>query len=147
MIETNSSNPIRRYGLARRDASLRSARNTSISTHSTAYPSGTNMPLPNVVSGQTPQCRARSKRSLRRCKNPCAYGMPVCRFHGARRPETVKRGADHPNFQHGRETQQRRHDRRDASIRLRDLENLMHLCRFTTAKRTPGRKPGSKLCN
>ena len=105
------------------------------------------MPLPNVASGRTAQCRARSKRSLRRCLNPAAYGMSVCRFHGARRPQSIKRGAEHPRFRHGRETQQRRQARREASIRLRDLEALMHLYRFTTTKRTPGRKPGSKLRN
>jgi hypothetical protein len=105
------------------------------------------MPLPNVLSGRTAQCTARSKRSLERCKNPAAFGCKTCRFHGARRKATVKRGSDHPNFQHGRETRKRRQARREASIRLRDLENLMHACRFTAAKRTPGRKPGSKLRN
>jgi len=145
MIGTNSSNPIRRYGLARRDTSLRSARNKSIFTHSSAYPGGTTMPLPNVASGQTLQCTARSKRHKRRCLNPAAYGMPVCRFHGARRPETIKRGSDHPQFIYGRETQQRRQARQEAAIRLRDLEELMHLFQFTTAKRTPGRKPGSQF--
>ena len=105
------------------------------------------MPLPNVVSGRTAQCAARSKRSLRRCLNPAAFGCKTCRFHGARRPESVKRGSDHPQYKHGRETQQRRQTRQEASIRLRDLEELMYLCRFTTAKRTPGRKPGSKLRN
>lgn len=105
------------------------------------------MPLPNVLRGHTPQCHARSKRSLRRCLNPAAFGMPVCRFHGARRPASVKRGVEHPRFRHGRETQQRRQIRIEAAIRIRLLENLMHAARLTTAKRTPGRKPGSKLYN
>jgi hypothetical protein len=147
MIEVNFSNPIRRYGLARSDTSLTSARNTPISARLSAYLSGTTMPLPNVVSGRTAQCTARSKRSLRRCMNPCAYGMPVCKFHGARRRESILRGSDHPKFIHGREIQQHRQARREASIRLRQLENLMHLFGFTTARRTPGRKPGSKLRN
>ena len=102
------------------------------------------MPLPNVLSGQTAQCRARSKRSLHRCLNPAAYGMPVCRFHGARRPESIKRGPDHPQFVHGRETQHRRQIRREASIRIRHLEDLMHAAGITTAKRTPGQKPGKR---
>ena len=71
--------------------------------------------------------------------------MPVCRFHGARRPDTVKRGSDHPQYLHGRETQQRRQARQEAAIRLRNLEDLMRLFRFTTARRTPGRKPGYKV--
>ena len=145
MIEVNFSNPIRRYGLARSDTSLTSARNTPISARLSAYLSGTTMPLPNVVSGRTAQCTARSKRGLERCKNPAAFGCKTCRFHGARRRRSILHGSGHPNFQHGRETQQRRQARREGSIRLRQLENLMHLFGFTTAKRTPGRKPGSCL--
>ncbi len=107
---------------------------------------GTSMPpLPNVATGRTPQCRARSKRSKERCKNPTAYGCSTCRFHGARKPETIRRGADHPAYIHGRETQERRRTRREAAIRLRTLEHLMHLYDFTTAKRTPGRRPGRRL--
>lgn len=100
------------------------------------------MPLPNVLSGRTAQCTARSKRSLGRCLNPAAFGMPVCRFHGARRPETIKRGSGHPQYRHGRETKERREIRRGASIRLRKLEDLMHELNLTSAKRTSGRKPG-----
>ena len=104
--------------------------------------------LPNVLRGLAKRCTARCKsRGLDRCRNPAAFGCNTCRFHGARRPETIKRGADHPQFVHGRETQQRRQARQEASIRLRHLEDLMHLFRFTTAKRTPGCKPGSKLRN
>lgn len=98
------------------------------------------MPLPNVVTGRTPQCRARSKRSLRRCLNPAAYGMPVCRFHGARRPETVKRGSDHPNFQHGRETIEARRRRVEAMSRLRLLADLGVAGGFLQ-RRIPGRRP------
>lgn len=102
-------------------------------------------PLPNVASGRTAQCRARSKRSLERCKNPCAYGMPVCRYHGARRPETIRRGPAHPQYKHGQETLQMRQTHRESSIRLRHLEHLMHLLNMTSGKRTPGRKPGFEM--
>lgn len=99
------------------------------------------MPLPNILSQTTSQCRARSKRSGVRCWNPAAFGMPVCRFHGARRPETVKRGADHPQYRHGQETLLMRQSHRESSVRLRALEGMMHLLGMTKAKRTPGPKP------
>lgn len=98
------------------------------------------MPLPNVASGQTPQCRARSKRNLRRCLNPAAFGMPVCRFHGARRKETVKRGADHPQYRHGRETIEARRRRVEAMSRIRDLVELGVRGGFIE-RRIPGRRP------
>ena len=86
---------------------------------------GTSMPpLHNIASGRTPQCKARSKRSLRRCKNPCAFGMSVCRFHGARRPESVKRGPAHPQYRHGRETLKARQRRVEGMTRIRRLVDL-----------------------
>ena len=88
------------------------------------YLSGTTMPLPNVVSGRTPQCTARSKRSLRRCLNPAAFGCKTCRFHGARKPESVKRGSAHPQYKHGRETVEARRRRVEAMGRIRDLVEL-----------------------
>ena len=104
---------------------------------------GTSMPpLPNVASGRTPQCRARSKRSLRRCKNPCAYGMPVCRFHGARRPESIKRGPAHPQFRHGRETLEARQRRVDGMSRLRSIVDLAVDAGFIRT-RIAGRRPKS----
>jgi hypothetical protein len=98
------------------------------------------MPLPNVLSGRTARCKARSKRSLGRCRNPCAYGMQVCRFHGARRPETIKRGSNHPNFQHGRETFEARRHRIEAMSRIRDLVELGVHGGFIE-RRIPGRRP------
>ena len=82
------------------------------------------MPLPNVASGRTPQCRARSKRSLSRCKNPTAYGMPVCRFHGARHPDAVLRGPSHPLYRHGQETLEARRNRVEAMARIRAVVDL-----------------------
>ena len=102
---------------------------------------GTSMPLPNILSQTTPQCRARSKRSGVRCWNPAAFGMPVCRFHGARRSGTIQRGSDHPQYRHGQETLEMKRAHQEASVRLRHLETLAHLLRITHGKRTPGPKP------
>jgi hypothetical protein len=98
------------------------------------------MPLPNVLTGHTPQCRARSKRSLSRCKNPAAFGMPVCRFHGARRPETVLRGPSHPLYRHGQETLEAKRGRVEAMTRIRVLTDLGVLGGFLK-RRMLGRRP------
>ena len=83
---------------------------------------------------------ARSKRSVERCKNPAAYGMPVCRFHGARRPDAVLRGPSHPQYRHGRETLETRRSRVEAMTRIRLLADLGVLGGFLK-RRVPGRRP------
>jgi len=102
------------------------------------------MPLPSVANGHTAQCTARSKRSRARCLNPAAFGMSVCRFHGAGREETIRRGHDHPAYKHGRETLDMKAERSLSAGRLRALEELMHLLKMTTDARTPGRKPATQ---
>jgi hypothetical protein len=67
--------------------------------------------------------------------------MKVCRMHGARRPESIRRGEAHPNYQHGEETLEAKAERSATLTRLRHLENVMHQFGMTTAARTPGRKP------
>ena len=98
------------------------------------------MPLPNIVCGATAQCKARSKRSLLRCLNPCAFGMRVCRFHGARRPESVKRGTDHPQYRHGRETLEVRQRRVEGMTRIRRIVDIAVAAGFIR-KRIAGRRP------
>jgi hypothetical protein len=44
------------------------------------------------------QCTAKSKRSGCRCKNYACRDRETCRMHGGK----SLRGADHPNFRHGR---------------------------------------------
>lgn len=44
------------------------------------------------------RCKAKSKQTGERCKNPVAPGYEVCRFHGGRTP----RGPALPQFKHGR---------------------------------------------
>ena len=65
-----------------------------------------------------PACvRTRRERSA-------AYGMPVCRFHGARRPDAVLRGPKHPQYRHGRETLEARRNRVEAMTRIRAVVDL-----------------------
>jgi hypothetical protein len=101
------------------------------------------MPLPNVKSGRTEQCMARSKRSLARCNNPCAFGCKTCRFHGARRPETVLRGSEHPKYKHGRDTLEAKRNRVQAMTRIRALVDLAIYGGFLSTKVT-GRRPNRR---
>lgn len=98
------------------------------------------MPLPSVRLYGAKQCHARSKRSGQQCKNPAAYGMPVCRYHGARASETILRGEDHPQYRHGHETLQMRQAHREAMGRLRTLVDLA-VDHGILRRRVPGRKP------
>jgi hypothetical protein len=101
------------------------------------------MPLPNVSADPSLQCRAKSKRSQERCKNPAAFGMATCRMHGARRPETVRKGAKHPAYRHGHETMQAKADRSAKLTELRQLEGVMHAAGILVGPRWRGRKPAS----
>ena len=94
------------------------------------------MPLPSL----TMQCKATAKHSQTRCLKPAAYGMPVCRLHGARRPETIRRGPDHPNYHHGRETLEAKAARSRALV---ELEGAMVVLGALEGPRWRGRKPGA----
>ena len=98
------------------------------------------MSLPSVKRGAL-RCKAKCKRTGIQCQNPAAFGMKVCRVHGARRPHTILKGIDHPNYKHGHETLAAKAERSAGQAELRRLEELMYDLGMTTAKRTPGRKP------
>jgi hypothetical protein len=83
------------------------------------------MPLPSVANGHAKQCDAICRSRGDRCKNPAAFGMRTCRYHGARRPETVRRGDQHPGFRHGWETVEAKKDRASALLRLKILSSLL----------------------
>ena len=99
------------------------------------------MPLPNVVNGTALRCRAKCKATGERCRNLAAFGMPVCRCHGARRPATIKRGESHPNYRHGEETLEAKADRSRVFSELRELEAVMFKIGLATGPRWRGRKP------
>ena len=79
------------------------------------------MPLPCVSKHRANQCKAQAKATGRRCLNPAAYGCRTCRLHGARKPNSIKRGIDHPNYQHGNETLKAKRQR---SIKLAELKAI-----------------------
>ncbi len=101
------------------------------------------MPLPSVNNHGALQCKAKAKGSGVQCQNPAAYGMRVCRMHGARKAYTVLKGMAHPNYKNGLETQKSKESRSEGHAELRRLESMMHDLGMTTAKRMPGRKPSA----
>jgi hypothetical protein len=104
----------------------------------------TQMPLPNITSGKTRRCTAKCKaRGGDLCFNPAAYGMRVCRYHGARKPEAINRGANHPQYRHGGETLHAKVERHQMSVFFHETESLMFALDMVApgSTRTRGRKP------
>ena len=93
------------------------------------------------------RCTAMSKRTKLQCGRPAlkASTTQKCQFHGGRGsgPKTAEGkariGAAH--LIHGNETTQIRLERSEASLRLSQIEDVMHVAGMTTAARTTGRKP------
>ena len=103
------------------------------------------MPLPGV-GHKTKQCAALSKRSGTRCKNPAVVSwgerpFSVCRMHGARKPSTIRRGANHPAHKHGQETLEAKTERSMRLAELRGLEAMSFALGLATRSRWRGRKP------
>jgi hypothetical protein len=99
------------------------------------------MPLPNIRNKYSLQCKAKAKHTGAQCQNPAAFGLTVCRFHGARRPASILRGTNHPNFQHGQETLQAKAKRSAALSRIRRIEDLLVGSQLFNIKPRSGRKP------
>ena len=64
------------------------------------------MPLPFLPLNPNLQCK-QIKKNGERCKNPKAYGTPVCRYHGATPPASRKKsyGKNNGNYKTGYYTQ------------------------------------------
>ena len=99
------------------------------------------MPLPNVISGKAKRCTAKCKARGDRCRQPAAFGMNVCRYHGARKTETIRRGTDHPQHKHGGETLEAKTERSKKLAELRELEALSFALALASGPRWRGRKP------
>lgn len=100
------------------------------------------MPLPNLTPEN--QCQAISRRTGKRCLNfKCIHwSQEVCRYHGARPPESILRGANHPQYRHGKETKTAKANRREASKQLHELVNLGNAIEmFLPGTKLRGRKP------
>jgi hypothetical protein len=102
------------------------------------------MPLRCIVNGTAVRCHAKCKSTQQQCRNPAAWGCSTCKYHGARRPSTILRGEEHPNYRHGEETLEAKAERSASSARLRELEAMMYILNMTDAPRWRGRKPKSR---
>ena len=99
------------------------------------------MPLPNILSGKTKRCKAKCKARGDQCRNPAAYKMSICHYHGAKKPEAIKRGASHPQYRHGLETIEAKAERSKRLGELRELEALSFALGMATGAKWRGRKP------
>ena len=102
------------------------------------------MPLPSISEHGASRCTARTKTTKHRCLNPAAYGCRTCRLHGARKPHSIKRGIDHPNYLHGMETLEAKRLPSEGLARLREIEDDLIRRGRIRSKRTVGRKPTIK---
>lgn len=99
------------------------------------------MPLPWLINDSEKQCVAKSKRTGERCRNPRAYSCRTCRFHGARKPESIKRSSSHPCFKHGWETLQAKQYRSKKLAELYEIETKLRNCGLLLGKAKGGRRP------
>ncbi len=79
-----------------------------------------------------------------RCLNPAAYGMPVCRYHGARNPQAVKRNTEHGRYKTGQFSQATKMTYKVATLKLAELERLGFSQSLMEGLRTRGPKPKLK---
>ncbi|MEY3622558.1 MAG: hypothetical protein RLZZ407_117 [Pseudomonadota bacterium] len=105
------------------------------------------MPLPNILSGKTKCCKAKCEARGDQSSNPAAYRMSVCRYHGARKLETIMRGADYPQYRHGQETLQAKAERSLRLAELRELEAVLFAFGLAEGSRWKCRKPRTKHPN
>jgi hypothetical protein len=67
--------------------------------------------------------------------------MVVCRYHGAREPETIMRGANHPQYKNGLETIEAKAGRSQRLGELRELEAISFALGLAVGPKWRGRKP------
>ena len=93
------------------------------------------------------RCTAMSKNTREQCRKPALKISRTrkCQFHGGRStgPKSAEGKAriGKAHLVHGEETNQRKLERSQSSLRLAQLEDVMHALGMTTADRTTGRKP------
>lgn len=93
------------------------------------------MPLPNLKTRCTALCRARGEQ----CWNPAAFGCKTCRYHGAKKPQAVKHGAEHGRFKSGEFTLIAKLDYREGARRIQEVEALAFSAGLIQTRKT-GRK-------
>ena len=95
------------------------------------------MPLPNL----NRQCTVLARSTGNQCLNPAAFGCTSCRYHGAKRRETIRAGEHHPQFKHGERTQEAIERFRSKMLELQNIEALAR-----SAETASIGKAGSFIC-
>lgn len=67
--------------------------------------------------------------------------MHVCRYHGARKPSSIKSGKAHWNYQHGRETLHAKAERSKRLAELHELEEVGRELGIIVGPKWRGRRP------
>jgi hypothetical protein len=92
-----------------------------------------------------PRCQAMSKCSKNQCMKPALRGKSVCGHHGGRSagPRTAegKERSRQAHIKSGAYTKLAMMESSSTSLKLAQLEDMMHVLKMTTAKRTRGPKP------
>jgi hypothetical protein len=92
-----------------------------------------------------PRCQAMSKWSKNQCMKPALRGKSVCDFHGGKStgPRTAegKERSRQAHIKSGEYTRQAILESSSTSLKLAQLEDMMHVLNMTTAHRTRGPKP------
>ena len=96
------------------------------------------MPLPRIKKFCCATCKATGVA----CLNPAAFGQTVCRYHGARPPSSIQRGAAHPGFKSGQYTKETKAAYKATVRKLMDIEELGFKAGWMSGDRTRGRKQG-----
>ena len=99
------------------------------------------MPLPNL----NRQCTVRARSTGNQCLNPAAFECKTCRYHGARRGETIKAGEHHPQYKQGERTQEAIEQFRSKMLELQNIETLARSADVIIGPKTKGRKQGEHI--
>lgn len=98
--------------------------------------------LPNIANGTARRCQARARSTGEQCKKLAVGSCRTCMSHGGHKK--VKRGASHPHYKHGNETQFAKAERSRRLAELRELEALLFRFDLAVGARWRGRKPKPK---
>jgi hypothetical protein len=94
-----------------------------------------------------PRCTARSTRTKQQCGRPALKTSKTqkCQFHGGRStgPKTAegRLRISLAHMVHGQATKAVRQELSHKALKLAHLEDMLHLLKMTTARRSSGRRP------
>lgn len=76
------------------------------------------------------QCHAKAKSTGQKCRNPCAFSMPVCRLHGAKKRSVVRAGPANGRYLHGQKTNEAKIATHEEGKIVKELKASLKKARF-----------------